>query len=41
MLLFAKENGYKVQEEIIIHTWIEERPVIFENSTDQIMQTRE
>ena len=41
MLLFAKENGYKVQEEIIIHTGTEERPVIFENSTDQIMQTRE
>ena len=41
MLLFAKENGYKIQEEIIIHTRTEERPVIFENSTDQIMQTRE
>ena len=41
MLLFAKENSYKVQEEIIIHTETAERPVIFENSTNQIMQTRE
>ena len=41
MLLFAKENGYKVQEKITIHTETEERPIVFENSTDQIMQTRE
>ena len=27
MLLFAKENDYKVQEEIIIHTRTEERDI--------------
>jgi len=41
MLLFAKENSYKIQEEIIIHTANEERPVVIEGSTDPIMQTRE
>ena len=41
MLLFAKENDYKVQEEIIIHTTNEGRPVIIENSNHYIPQSRE
>jgi len=41
MLLVANENSYKVQEEIIIYSEAEERPVIFENSTNQIMRIRE
>ena len=40
-LLFAKENGYKAQEEIIIHTGTEERPVIIENSNQYLPQSRE
>ena len=41
MLLFANENGYKIQEQIIIYSGAEERPVILDNSTEQILQTRE
>ena len=41
LFLFAKENSYKVQEKIIIHTETEGRSVVFESSIDPIMQTRE
>ena len=39
-MLFAKENGYKAQEEISLQQ-NDERPVVIENSNQYVPQSRE
>ena len=41
MLLFAKETSYKVNQDIIIQTINEQRPVVIESSNIIVSQTRE
>ena len=41
VLLFAKESNYKVNQETIIQTINEQRPIVIENSNNTLPQSRE